>query len=155
MSPATINEPLITLPAPEKVENLIADYQHLGYTLGEHPISMLRACLSAMRFTTASAVRSSADRALARAAGLVICRQRPGTASGVMFITLEDETGSTNVIVHPALVEKQRREVLRARLLGVYGQVQRDGEVVHLIAKRLVDHSDLLATLATRSRDFH
>ena len=154
MSPATIAEPQLALPAPDKVEDLIADYQHLGYTLGEHPLSLLRVQLSGLRFATAHEVRHSGDRALARAAGLVICRQRPGTASGVMFITLEDETGSTNVIVHPALAEKQRREVLRSRLLGVYGQVQRDGDVVHLIAKRLVDHSGLLAQLASQSRDF-
>lgn len=92
---------------------------------------------------------------MARYAGIVTGRQRPGTASGVVFLTLEDETGLANVIVPPKLAERQRRELLSARLLGVFGVVQRAGEVVHLIAKRLVDHSDLLGQLMTSSRDFH
>ena len=95
------------------------------------------------------------DRALARAAGIVTCRQRPGTASGVMFVTVEDETGLANVIVHKDVQEKQRHEVLGATLLGIYGQVSREGEVIHLIARRLVDRSPLLGALAPRSRDFH
>ena len=82
-------------------------------------------------------------------------RQRPGTASGVVFVTLEDETGNVNVVVWNNLVEKQRRELLGARLLGVYGVLERQGEVVHLIAQRLVDYSALLGQLATTSRDFH
>jgi error-prone DNA polymerase len=90
----------------------------------------------------------------ARCVGLVTCRQRPGTASGVVFLTLEDDTGLANVIIHPRLVERQRREVLGARLLGVLGVLQREGEVVHLIARRLVDHSELLGQLPVRSRDF-
>jgi error-prone DNA polymerase len=85
----------------------------------------------------------------------VTCRQRPGTASGVMFVTIEDETGLANIIVHAELVERQRRELLASRLMGVYGQVQREDRVVHLIAKRLVDVSHLLGRLATHSRDFH
>ena len=91
---------------------------------------------------------------LARGCGLVTVRQRPGTAKGVLFLTLEDETGNVNVIVWPSLVEQQRREVLSAPLLGVYGIWQREGEVRHLVAKRLVDLSHLLGALDTRSRDF-
>ncbi len=83
------------------------------------------------------------------------CRQRPGTAGGVVFLTLEDETGTTNVIIHGRLAERQRREVLTSRLLGVYGIVQREGSVVHLVAARLVDRSDLLGRLSVASRDFH
>jgi len=90
-----------------------------------------------------------------RAAGIVIGRQRPDTASGVVFVTLEDETGCVNVIVWRDLGERQRRELLGARLMAVYGSVEREGEVVHVIARRLADHSDLLGRLATRSRDFH
>jgi error-prone DNA polymerase len=92
---------------------------------------------------------------LVRTAGIVIGRQRPDTASGVVFVTLEDETGSTNVIVWRDLGERQRREMLGARLLGVYGRVEREGEVVHLLAGRLVDLTPLLGELPTRSRDFH
>ena len=90
-----------------------------------------------------------------RTAGLVISRQRPGTATGVVFITLEDETGIINLIVWSSLVESQRREVLSARLLGVRGEVQREGDVIHVIARHLTDHTRLLGRLQTRSRDFH
>ena len=86
------------------------------------------------------------------------CRQRPDTASGVIFVTLEDETGTVNVVVWTNVAERQRRELLTAQLLGVEGRVEREGEVVHLVARRLSDHSRLLARLAgplaARSRDF-
>jgi error-prone DNA polymerase len=85
----------------------------------------------------------------------VTCRQRPDTASGVVFVTLEDETGCINVVLWRDLVERQRREMLGARLLGVQGIIERDGEVVHLIARRLFDHSALLGPLTALSRDFH
>jgi error-prone DNA polymerase len=92
---------------------------------------------------------------MVRTAGLVTCRQRPDTASGVVFVTLEDETGCINVVLWRDLVERQRREMLGARLLGVQGVLEREGEVVHLIARRLFDHSALLGPLAAASRDFH
>ena len=93
--------------------------------------------------------------AIQPAAGIVIGRQRPDTASSVVFVTLEDETGCVNVIVWRDLGERQRRELLCARLMAVYGAVEREGEVVHVIARRLADHSELLDRLATSSRDFH
>ena len=100
---------------------------------------------------------------LAHAAGLVTCRQRPDTASGVVFVTLEDESGCVNVVVWRDLLERQRRELLAARLLAVEGVIQREGLVVHLLARRLEDHSRLLgqlrgeaqSALRVRSRDFH
>ena len=95
------------------------------------------------------------DRKLARAAGIVTCRQRPGTAKGTMFITLEDETGWINVVVRPELLETERQILLGACLLGVYGQITRQGSVVHLQAKRVVDRSAQLGRLAPQSRDFH
>ncbi|MBK7956070.1 MAG: error-prone DNA polymerase [Candidatus Accumulibacter sp.] len=140
---------------PSEAETLIADYTSTGLTLGRHPLALLRPRLSAQRFVSASELRTAADRQLLRAAGMVTCRQRPGTASGIVFVTLEDETGLANIVVHSRLVERQRRELLGARLLGVLGQVQREGEVVHLIAKRLVDLSSLLGRLPTTSRNFH
>jgi error-prone DNA polymerase len=152
---ARFSEATLSLPAPGEGEDLIADYRHLGFTLNRHPLALLRLALSKLRFETAAQLAAHPDRKSARAAGLVTCRQRPGTASGIVFVTLEDETGNTNVVVHGALVEHQRRELLTARLLGVYGQIQREGNVVHLIAKRLVDRSDLLGSLNTASRDFH
>jgi error-prone DNA polymerase len=90
-----------------------------------------------------------------RVAGIVTCRQRPDTASGVVFVTLEDEQGCMNIVVWRHLVESQRRELLGARLLGVQGTIERDGEVVHVVARRLFDHSALLGPLAAASRDFH
>lgn len=152
---APVDEARIELDPPVEGEDLLADYASLGFTLGRHPLALIRPQLARRRFLTAAALSAAADRALARTAGLVTCRQRPGTASGVVFVTLEDETGVANVIVHGDLVERQRRELLGARLLGVYGQLQREGPVVHLVAKRLVDHSMLLGALAARSRDFH
>jgi error-prone DNA polymerase len=89
-----------------------------------------------------------------RPAGLVINRQCPSTAGGVIFATLEDETGCVNLVVWPWVAERQRRVLLGARLMGVSGTIERDGEVVHLVAGRLEDHSALLGELATRSRDF-
>ncbi len=143
------------LPTPTEGEDLVADYATLGLTLGRHPLALLRERLTAGRFITAAELRAAPDKKLARAAGIVTHRQRPGTASGIVFVTMEDETGPINVILRPELVEKQRRETLAARLLGVYGQLEARHGVTHLVAKRLVDLTPLLGRLATRSRDFH
>ena len=132
---ATTSESAIALPAPSEGEDLVADYASLQLTLGRHPLSLLRALLETRRYLTAATLRTYADNRVARCAGIVTGRQRPGTASGVVFLTLEDETGLANVIVHPKLAEGQRRELLSARLLGVFGVVQRAGEVVHLIVE--------------------
>ncbi len=143
------------LPAPSAGENLVADYRSLGLTLRQHPLTLLRPQLFERRFVTAAELKTTGHRALVRVAGIVVGRQRPGTATGVVFVTLEDESGLTNVVVQPQLVDRQRRELLGARLLGVYGQLQKEGEVVHLVAKRLVDLSAWLGRLETSSRDFH
>jgi len=111
--------------------------------------------LAAKRFKTAAELAAYPNGRLARACGIVTVRQRPGTAGGTIFVTLEDETGVVNVIIWPALVERQRRELLNASLLGVYGVWQREGEVMHLVAKLLVDESALLGALTVASRDFH
>ncbi len=152
---APIEDEVPVIAEPSEGESLVADYASTGLTLGRHPLALLRARLDAMRIVTAAALRRMPHGRLARASGLVISRQRPGTASGVVFITLEDETGQVNVVVWRHLSELQRREVLGAQLMTVYGQVQREGEVVHLVAARLVDHSTLLGRLDARSRDFH
>ena len=143
------------LPAPNAGENLVADYRSLGLTLRAHPLTLLRQHLAERRFVTAVDLKGTGHRALVRAAGIVVGRQRPGTATGIVFVTLEDETGLVNVVVHPQLVDKQRRELLSSTLLGVYGQLQIEGEVIHLVAKRLVNLSDWLGRLQTSSRDFH
>ncbi len=152
-APAAESETVLA--APREGEELISDFVSLGLTLGRHPVSLLRRHLDQRRYTTALALRGLTHNCPARCAGIVTGRQRPGTASGVIFLTLEDETGLANVIVHAKLAERQRRELLSSRLLGVLGVLQREGEVIHLIAKRLMDHTELLGQLPTSSRDFH
>jgi error-prone DNA polymerase len=140
---------------PTEGQDLVADYASLGLTLGRHPLALLRDRFERMRLATAEEIRRLPHGRLARACGIVTGRQRPDTASGVVFVTLEDETGYVNVVVWRDLGERQRRELLGARLMTVHGVIEREGEVVHLVARRLVDASALLGRLATRSRDFH
>jgi error-prone DNA polymerase len=143
------------LRAPTEGQNIVADYASLGLTLGRHPLALLRKRLQRMEMLEASALQQCSHGSRIRTAGLVTCRQRPDTASGVVFLTMEDETGCINVVLWRRLVERQGREMLGARLLGVYGVIERDGDVVHLVARRLFDHSALLGPLAAPSRDFH
>jgi error-prone DNA polymerase len=152
---ASLNEPELRLPPPAEGEDIVADYASLGLSLGRHPLALLRPRLRGLGLMPADALRTRTHGSRARAAGLVTCRQRPDTASGVIFVTLEDETGCVNVVVWRDVAERQRRALLGARLLAVDGRVERDGEVVHLIAARLEDHSALLGGLAAPSRDFH
>jgi error-prone DNA polymerase len=148
-------EPPPELRPPTEGQEIVADYASLALTLGRHPLALLRRRLDRMRYCSAKALRSLSSGRSVRASGLVTCRQRPDTASGVVFVTLEDETGCINVVVWRHLVERQRKELLGARLLGVLGVIEREGDVVHLVARRLFDHSALLGPLAAASRDFH
>ncbi|WP_296948521.1 error-prone DNA polymerase [uncultured Massilia sp.] len=154
LRPTLPDEETPVLPAPGEGAEIVHDYRAQGLTLGRHPLALLRKQLLARRFLPADVLMDFQNGQLARACGIVTVRQRPGTAKGVLFLTIEDETGNVNVIVWRTLVEQQRREVLNAALLGVYGIWQREGEVRHLVAKRLVDMSHLLGGLDTRSRDF-
>ena len=149
-----IEEDTPPLVPPSEGDEIIGDYRAQGLTLGRHPLALLRPTLLDKRFLPADVLNTFSDGQLARGAGIVTVRQRPGTAKGVLFITIEDETGNVNVIVWPDLVDKYRREVLGASLLGVYGVWQQEGIVRHLVAKRLVDLSHLLGRLPTSSRDF-
>jgi error-prone DNA polymerase len=151
---AIVEAPAI-LEAPSEGEDIVADYASLGLTLGRHPVALLRERLARQRMSTAADLKSLPHGHIARVTGLVTGRQRPGTASGVTFVTLEDETGMVNVIVWHDLAERQRKELLRSSLLTVYGTLEREGEVVHLIAGRLRDQTGLLGNLVTHSRDFH
>jgi error-prone DNA polymerase len=152
---SSIHEAPPSLVAPSEGEDLVADYASLGLTLGRHPLALLRERLQKQNMRTAAELRNLPHGRITRVTGLVTGRQRPGTASGVTFVTLEDETGMINVIVWRDLAERQRKELLRSNLLTVYGTLERAGEVVHLIAGRLRDQSALLGKLTTRSRDFH
>jgi error-prone DNA polymerase len=152
---SAFNEQQPELPAPTEGQDIVADYRRLGLTLRRHPLALLRSHLRKRRLATADEVMRTPHGRLIRTAGIVIGRQRPDTASGVVFVTIEDETGATNVIVWRDLGDRQRRELLGSRLLGVYGRIEREGSVVHVLAGRLVDMTSLLGTLPTRSRDFH
>lgn len=152
---APLHETAASLEAPGEGEELVADYASLGLTLGRHPLALLRSRLARMRYATAESIAALPHGSRARAAGIVTGRQRPDTASGVVFVTLEDETGQVNVVVWRSVTDAQRRELLGARLMGVQGVVERDGDVVHLVARKLEDNSTLLGRLLTNSRDFH
>ncbi|MEJ2692380.1 MAG: error-prone DNA polymerase [Candidatus Thiodiazotropha sp.] len=145
----------VMLPKPGERENIIADYASSGLSLRRHPIALLRPRLDKKRVHTAQALWSVRNGAVARTAGLVIGRQRPGTATGVIFVTLEDETGQANIIVWPKIAEAQRKPLLQSQLLIVSGIVQQQDGVLHLIAGRLEDCTDWLGDLETKSRDFH
>jgi DNA polymerase III alpha subunit len=115
------------LAAPSEAQEIVADYNALGLSLRRHPLALLRPHLERRRMQTAAEIRELPHGRLARAAGIVIGRQRPDTASGVIFVTMEDESGCVNVVVWRNLIERQRRELLGARLLGVYGRIEREG----------------------------
>ncbi len=139
---------------PSEADDVVDDYRSMGLTLGRHPVHLLRPHLLKKQLMPASTLYTYRNGQLARGCGLVTVRQRPGTAKGVIFLTIEDESGSVNVIIWPSLLEKQRHEVLNAPLLGVLGVWQCEGEVRHLVAHRLLDLSHLLGRLPSNSRNF-
>ncbi|MFO8152007.1 error-prone DNA polymerase [Thioalkalivibrio sp.] len=142
------------LPTPTTAADLIQDYAATGLTLGPHPLALLRSHPGLAALPTAETLIAGGARRRVRYTGLVITRQRPGSASGTVFLTLEDESGTLNVIVWPALVAKARPAVIHASLLEVTGELQQEEGVTHLIAQRLQDRSAWLGELAVRSRDF-
>jgi len=156
---APVAEEVLLLPAANESEEVFFDYAAVGLTLRQHPLALLRHQLSKEKLLTADQLRDLPDGRLVRACGIVVMRQQPQTAKGVTFVTLEDETGSVNVIVWKALKDRQRSELIRSRLLAVYGVWQRDvesgGTVCHLVARRLRDLTPLLGGLTTLSREFH
>jgi error-prone DNA polymerase len=143
------------LGAPSEADDVVSDYRSMGLTLGRHPLELLRPQLLANRLMPAATLHTYRNGRLARGCGIVTVRQRPETAKGVIFLTIEDETGNVNVIVWPKVLEQQRREVLGASLLGVLGVWQCEGEVRHLVAQKLIDLSHLLGNLPSVSRNFH
>ena len=154
-----VNEELLTLSAATEGQEVVFDYASLGLTLRSHPLLLLREQLSKQKLLTAAQLRELPSGRLVRACGIVTMRQQPPTAKGVLFVTLEDETGTVNVIVWKRLRERQRTAALKSRMLAVYGVWQRDeesgGEVRHLVAGHLKDMTPLLGQLLTTSRDFH
>jgi len=149
-----INEPHITLRPMTAGSEVVEDYGHVGLTLRQHPIAFLRADLEARRILTCAEASQARDGRWIETAGLVLVRQRPGSAKGVLFITLEDETGIANLVVWPNVFEKCRRVVMGSSMLTASGRIQREGEVVHLIAQTLSDLSAELATVGSRDAAF-
>ncbi len=165
--PASSDEPATTpepgLPAPSTGRNVLADYHYLGLSLRAHPLHLLREQPALRRRWRATQLADCRHGRLVRVAGLVTGRQRPGSAAGVLFVTLEDETGNTNVVVWQSVLERYRAELLQGQLLLVQGVLERKESVIHLIAGRIQDLSPLLGKLAAdqspsatpfRSRDF-
>ncbi len=150
-----VNEGIPLLLAPTAGENLCADYASTGLTLGPHPLALLRSRLQALGIITSGDIAQKENGRYVHTAGIVTTRQRPASANNVTFVTLEDETGNTNLIVWQQLADRQHYELVRSRLLGVHGRVQREGAVIHLVAKKLVDYTAMLGTLVATSRDFH
>ena len=143
------------LPRPNEAQDIVADYASLGLSLKRHPLALLRHRLNALGVTPAAVFHQQPNGAPIVAAGLVISRQRPGSASGVIFMTLEDDTGFLNLVIWPKVLKQFPRPVLQARLALVYGHLQNDQGVIHLIAQRIEDRSEWLGRLVTQSRDFH
>ena len=140
---------------PSEGEDIVADYRRLGLSLRRHPLALLRARLKTLGIEALADVRALPNGAGTHSAGLVITRQRPSSAAGVTFVTVEDESGYLNLIVWERLAQRAREVLLGATLLGFKGKVQKEHDVVHVIAERLYDHSSLLGGLTARSRDFH
>jgi len=147
-------EEAVSLPKPTVGEDLLADYTSVGTTLGPHPLALLRGELKARRCRSSKELMDVEHGRPVSVAGLVTGRQRPGTASGVTFVTLEDEFGNVNVVVWRDLADRQRQVLVGSQLLKVDGRWEKEGEVRHLIAGRLSDLSPLLDGISVRSRDF-
>ncbi|MEM9385768.1 MAG: error-prone DNA polymerase [Pseudomonadota bacterium] len=149
---ASEGEPLLR--TPRIGEDVVADYASVGLSLRAHPVALIRKQLEARGVRRGDSLWDLEKHTLVRVAGLVVSRQRPATASGVTFVTLEDDSGGMNIVVWPSIAQRQRRELLGSRLLCVIGTVQREGKVLHVVARRLEDVSHLLGGLTARSRDF-
>jgi error-prone DNA polymerase len=139
---------------PTEGQDIVADYQSLGMTLERHPLHLLRHRLGRYHYRQAGSLSDLNTGSAVNVAGLVITKQRPGTASGVTFVTLEDETGHINLIVWKQVAESFRPALLNARLMGIRGELQKEGEVIHVIARQLIDHTEMLGNLLVTSRDF-
>ncbi|RDJ20891.1 DNA polymerase-like protein [Bosea caraganae] len=133
---------------------VVEDYRHVSLSLRDHPVSFLRADLTRRRIVTCLEAMEARDGRWLEAAGIVLVRQRPGSAKGVMFITIEDETGIANLVVWTKVFEAHRRTILSAGMVAVRGRIQREGEVVHLVAQRMTDLSAELASVGERDTAF-
>ena len=151
---AELDEPSVALRPMTAGREVVEDYGHIGLTLRDHPLTFLRQDLRRRRIVTCDEAMNARDGRWVEAAGLVLVRQRPGSAKGVMFLTMEDETGTANVVIWVKVFEKFRRVLLGASMLAVRGRIQREGEVVHLVAHELKDLSPELGSVGNRDVPF-
>ncbi len=149
-----IREPAVSLRPMTAGSEVVEDYGHVGLSLRSHPVSFLREDLHRRRIVSCAEAMDARDGRWLEAAGIVLVRQRPGSAKGVLFVTLEDETGIANLVVWPKVFEAYRRTLLSAGMLGVRGRIQREGAVVHLVAQRISDLSADLASVGARDAAF-
>ncbi len=145
-----VSEPAVALRPMVAGREVVEDYAHTGLSLRRHPVSFLREDLSKRRIVSCAEAMRSRDRRWLEAAGIILVRQRPGSAKGVLFVTLEDETGIANLVVWQKVFEQYRRVILSSSMIAVKGRIQREGEVVHLVAHRIVDLSRDLASVGRR-----
>jgi error-prone DNA polymerase len=147
---ATGNEPAVTLPRMTAGRGVVEDYRSTGLSLHRHPVAFLRSELSAQRIVRCGDLAGLRDGRRVTVAGIVLVRQRPGSARGVLFVTIEDETGHANLILWPSVFDRQRRLVLSASMIACRGKLQKEGEVIHVIAEELTDLSNLLRSVELR-----
>lgn len=153
-APQTL-EPPVPIPLPTAGEDMLADYASIWMTLGRHPLALIRKALKARRCVSSADLAALPHGRKVRFAGLVRMRQRPETASGVTFVTLEDEHGMVNAVVWEKTAQEQRRQLLESQLMAIDGKLERVDGVQHLIVSRIENFGELLANLQTGSRDFH
>jgi error-prone DNA polymerase len=149
----SIREADVRLPRMSLPEHVVQDYSSMALSLKAHPVSFVREQLTLLQVASASSLGQLTDGVLVRVAGLVLVRQRPGTASGIVFITLEDETGVVNLVVFKKLFDKYRKEILGSKLLMVEGRLQREGEVIHVIVQQCFNGNHLLGTMAVTNEE--
>jgi len=149
-----VSEPAVTLRPMTAGGEVVEDYGHVGLTLRAHPLSFLREDLRHQRIATCAESMAARDGRWLEAAGTVLVRQRPGSAKGVTFVTLEDETGIANLVIWAKVLEANRRAILSAGMMAAHGRVQREGDVVHLVAQRITDLSADLASVGSRGAAF-
>ncbi|MBL8819018.1 MAG: error-prone DNA polymerase [Planctomyces sp.] len=151
---ATTEDPVPQLPQMTPQEEVVADYLSAGVSLRRHPVSFLRESLTQFRAVTSEALSMLEPDRRVKVAGLVLMRQRPSTASGITFVTLEDETGIANLVIYPSIWQKFRKVARFASVLMATGRLQREGDIIHVVCDRLDDVSEMLNRLPTQSRDF-
>ena len=146
------NEPTVSLPAMTKGRQVVEDYRSVGLSLRDHPVAFLRATLNERRITRCADLTQRRDGSRLTVAGIVLVRQRPGSAQGVLFVTIEDETGHANLIVWPSVFDRQRRVLLSATMLACRGKLQKEGDVIHVIAEEITDLSAQLRSVGDETR---